>query len=322
MSLPPSLPVNAIWATTTEIQTDPKGLTQKGDPGGRVITDLDISSNQMAESARRVIDRAEEEALRRGDAFLANEHIFRAFAQVEWDMFAEIMRDVSLDPRQVLRALDDQPRTGPPTPGSELKVAPPTKLLFKLAMQRASRAGRKVIEAADLFCAVFEETRSTAVSILRRDGVEPRVMTSTIAGRIRDYELREERLKRQFELPPFLKQWATNLNRLARQDRLPPLIGREFETRQVMEILALRERANSVLLIGEPGVGKTAVAEGLARLIELESRARPTPVARLSDREPADERAGGRNQAARHVRGAHRERHPGNQGASEPDPLH
>jgi ATP-dependent Clp protease ATP-binding subunit ClpA len=235
-----------------------------------VLTDLDISARQMTESARRVVDRAEEVALRRGDAFLANEHIFRAFAQVEWDMFAEIMRDVSLDPYAVLRALDDQPRTGPATPGSELKAAPTTKLLFKLAMQRASRSGRSAIEAADLFCAVFEETRSIATSIVHCDGVEPRVMTSRIAGRIRDYELREERLQRQFELPPFLKQWATNLNRLARQDRLPPLVGRELETRQVMEILCHRERSNSVLLIGEPGVGKTAVAEGLARFIEVE----------------------------------------------------
>jgi ATP-dependent Clp protease ATP-binding subunit ClpC len=235
-----------------------------------VLTDIDISSNKMAESARRVVDRAEEEALRRGDAFLANEHIFRAFAQVEWDMFAEIMRDVSLNPHQVLRALDDQLRTGPSAPGSELKVAPATKVLFKLAMHHASRAGRSVVEAADLFGAIFEETRSNAVSAIHRDGVEPGVMTSRIASRIHDYELREERLKRQFELPPFLKLWATNLNRLARQDRLPPLFGRELESRQVMEILCHRDRANSVLLIGAPGVGKTAIAEGLARLIELE----------------------------------------------------
>jgi ATP-dependent Clp protease ATP-binding subunit ClpC len=235
-----------------------------------MLTDFDMSSKKMTQSARRVVDRAEEEALRRGDAFLANEHIFRAFAHVEWDMFAEIMRDVSLNPHQVLRALDDQERTGSQASGSELKVAPATKLLFKLAMQHASRAGRPAIEAADLFSATFEETQSVAVSIIRRDGIEPRVMTSRIASRVRDHEVREERLKRQFELPPCLKLWATNLNRLARQDRLPPLCGRELESRQVMEVLSHRERANSVLLIGEPGVGKTAVAEGLARLIELE----------------------------------------------------
>ena len=87
---------------------------------------------------------------------------------------------------------------------------------------------------------------------------------------MRDIELREERLKKRFELPPFLKHFATNLNLLARQDKLPPVFGRDHEIQQVLEILCHRERANSVMLIGEPGVGKTAIVEGLARRIEFE----------------------------------------------------
>src|SRR5688500_11098454 len=153
-----------------------------------MLTDIDISSARMTDSARRVVDRAEEEALRRGDAFLLNEHILRAFARVEWDMFAEIMRDVRVSPHQFRRALDDEVPSDPSPPGNQLKAAPATKLLFKLALQHASRAGRPAIEAADLFCASFEETRSVAVSIIRRDGVEPRVLTSRIASRIRDHQ--------------------------------------------------------------------------------------------------------------------------------------
>ena len=87
---------------------------------------------------------------------------------------------------------------------------------------------------------------------------------------MRDHELREERLKKRFELPPFLKHFATNLNQLARQDKMPPVFGRDAEMDQVLEILCHRERANSVMLLGEPGVGKTAIAEGLARRIEFE----------------------------------------------------
>ena len=89
-------------------------------------------------------------------------------------------------------------------------------------------------------------------------------------ARMRDLELREERLKKRFELPPFLKHFATNLNLLARQDKVPPVFGRDKEIQQVLEILCHRERANSVMLIGEPGVGKTAIVEGLARRIEFE----------------------------------------------------
>ena len=68
---------------------------------------------------------------------------------------------------------------------------------------------------------------------------------------------------------------AINVNLLARQDRLPDVYGRDQEIQQVMEILCHRERVNSVMLVGEPGVGKTAIVEGLARRIEFEPKSVP-----------------------------------------------
>ncbi len=105
-------------------------------------------------------------------------------------------------------------------------------------------------------------------------------------ARVRTREQQEEEYKKKFELPPYLKHFGVSLNRLARADKLPPTIGREREIQQMIEILCHRERANSPMLVGEPGVGKTAVVEGLARLIELEpekvpSRLRGTHVVQL-----------------------------------------
>ncbi len=239
------------------------------------VDDLDISPSKIGETAQRIVDRAIEEARRREHALLTNEHIFLAFAQVEWDMFAEVMRDVELNPHTILQAIEEHLHMMPSFAGRELRVSPATKLVFKLALHHASRAGRQTIEAADLFSAVFEETQGVPVSILRRHGVEPEVLVSRLNTRMRDMELREERLKKRFELPPFLKHFATNLNLLARQDKLPPVFGRDKEIQQVLEILCHRERANSVMLIGEPGVGKTAIAEGLARRIEFEPETVP-----------------------------------------------
>jgi ATP-dependent Clp protease ATP-binding subunit ClpA len=236
---------------------------------------LDISPSKIGESAQRIVDRAIEEARRREHALLTNEHIFLAFAQVEWDMFAEVMRDIELNPHTILQAIEEHLHMMPSFAGRELRVSPATKLVFKLALHHASRAGRQAIEAADLFSAVFEETQGVPVSILRRHGVEPEVLVTRLNARMRDMELREERLKKRFELPPFLKHFATNLNLLARQDKLPPVFGREKEIQQALEILCHRERANSVMLIGEPGVGKTAIAEGLARRIEFEPESVP-----------------------------------------------
>jgi ATP-dependent Clp protease ATP-binding subunit ClpC len=234
------------------------------------VEDFDIPQNKLAESAERVVDRALDEARRREHALLTNEHVCLAFAQVEWDMFGQVMRDLSLNPHEILQALEEHLRVLPSVPGRELRVAPSTKLLFKLALLHASRSGRHSVEATDLFSAVFEETQGIPVSIIRRHGIEPEALVSRLATRMRDHELREERLKKRFELPPFLKHFATNLNQLARQDKIPPVYGRDLEMDQVLEVLCHRERANSVLLLGEPGVGKTAIAEGLARRIEFE----------------------------------------------------
>jgi ATP-dependent Clp protease ATP-binding subunit ClpC len=234
------------------------------------VEDFDIPQNKMAESAERVVDRALDEARRRDHALLTNEHVCLAFAQVEWDMFGQVMRDLELNPHEILQALEEHLRLLPCVPGRDLRVAPSTKLLFKLALLHASRLGRHTIEATDLFSAIFEETQGIPVSIIRRHGIEPEALVNRLTTRMRDHELREERMKKRFELPPFLKHFATNLNQLARQDKIPPVFGREHEMDQVFEVLCHRERANSVLLLGEPGVGKTAIAEGLARRIEFE----------------------------------------------------
>jgi ATP-dependent Clp protease ATP-binding subunit ClpC len=242
------------------------------------VEDFDIPQNKLAESAERVVDRALDEARRREHALLTNEHVCLAFAQVEWDMFGQVMRDLNLNPHEILQALEEHLRVLPSVPGRELRVAPSTKLLFKLALLHASRSGRHTVEATDLFSAIFEETQGIPVSIIRRHGIEPEALVSRLATRMRDHELREERLKKRFELPPFLKHFATNLNQLARQDKIPPVYGRDLEMEQVLEILCHRERANSVLLLGEPGVGKTAIAEGLARRIEFEPERVPVRI--------------------------------------------
>jgi ATP-dependent Clp protease ATP-binding subunit ClpA len=216
------------------------------------------------------VDRAIEESRRREHDYLTTGHIFLAFAQVEWDTFAQVMSDLELNPHDVLRDVEVQLHKVPAGAGGDLRVAPETKLAFKLAYHQASRAGRQTFESAELFAALFEETHGGPVAVLRGHGIEPEVLVLRIAARMRDNEAREEQLRKRFELPPFLKHFATNVNLLARQDKVSPVYGRDHEIQQVLEVLCHRERSNSVMLIGEPGVGKTAIVEGLARRLEFE----------------------------------------------------
>ena len=237
--------------------------------------DLDISPSKIGETAQRLVDRAAEEARRLEHTLVTNEHLFLAFAQAEWDTFAEVMRQSGLNPYTVLQSVEEHLRKMPSSTGGEARISSPSKLVFKLALHHASRAGRQAVEAVDVFSAVFEDAQGVPVSVLRRHGVEPEAFVSRLAARTREVEQREERLKKRFELPPFLKHFATNLNQLARQDRVPPVFCRDAEIQQVLEVLCHRERANSVMLVGEPGVGKTAIAEGLARRIEYEPETVP-----------------------------------------------
>ena len=239
------------------------------------VLDLDIASSKIGDSAQRVIDRAIEASRRREHALLANEHLFIAFAQVEWDLFAQIMRDSDLNPHQILGAVEDRLGRMACVPGREPEVPPQTKLIFRLALHCATRAGRAAIASVDIMAAMLEESQGATASILRRHGVDPGALTVRLHERLRDLELRDEWLKKRFELPPVLRHYATNLNLLARLDKVPPVFGRDAEIRQVLEILCHRERANSVMLVGEPGVGKTAIVEGLARAFEFEAETIP-----------------------------------------------
>jgi len=239
------------------------------------VLDLDIASSKIGDSAQRVIDRAIEASRRREHALLANEHLFIAFAQVEWDLFAQIMRDSDLNPHQILGAVEDRLGRMACVPGREPEVPPQTKLIFRLALHCATRAGRAAIASVDIMAAMLEESQGATASILRRHGVDPGALTVRLHERLRDLELRDEWLKKRFELPPVLRHYATNLNLLARLDKVPPVFGRDAEIRQVLEVLCHRERANSVMLVGEPGVGKTAIVEGLARAFEFEAETIP-----------------------------------------------
>ena len=89
------------------------------------MEDFDIPQNKLAESAERVVDRALDEARRREHALLTNEHVCLAFAQVEWDMFGQVMRDLSLNPHEILQALEEHLRILPGGRGHDLLAGRP-----------------------------------------------------------------------------------------------------------------------------------------------------------------------------------------------------
>ena len=239
------------------------------------MEDLDLDLTKLSETGLRIVTRAEDEARRRGQDLLTSEHLFIAFAQVEWGLYARVMRDLAVRPEELLAAVEAALDLIPAVAGRPVRMTELTQELIRRAIQQAVVLGREQAESYDLFASLLVERQSGPSTILRRFGTDGEAVTARLAMIVRDVELRDENLRKRYELPPFLKQFAVNLNLLARQDKLPPVYGRDVELQQVIEILCHRERANSVMLVGEPGVGKTAMAEALARRIELDPQSVP-----------------------------------------------
>jgi ATP-dependent Clp protease ATP-binding subunit ClpA len=197
-----------------------------------------------------------------------------SIAEVERPFFNEVMQSLNLDPQVVIQALETKLDQRDYL-GRGMKISEPLRTLLSNALKHSREQGRRLIEATDLFYALFTDTHSYPVELLRRLGADREMVMQKIATRVRSHEEKEEKYRRRYELPPYLKHFGVSLNKLARQDKLPPVIGRNEEIRQIVEILCHRERANSPMLVGEAGVGKTAVVEGLARKIELEPEILP-----------------------------------------------
>jgi ATP-dependent Clp protease ATP-binding subunit ClpC len=233
------------------------------------MIDLGPFQDKFSESGRRVMGRAIEESRHRDHNIIAAEHILAALIEVERSLFNEVMQSLNIDPQAVIRALNEQLSVARQFTGRGMRLDPSCRTVLKLALDRARSMGRNEIDSSDLFVALFQDREGVPVELMRRLGADPDIVLQKIITRVRSREEREERFRRRYERPPYLKHFGVSFNKLAREDKLPPLIGRERELRQVMEILCHRERANSVMLVGDPGVGKTAIVEGLAQLIEF-----------------------------------------------------
>jgi ATP-dependent Clp protease ATP-binding subunit ClpC len=244
------------------------------------MADIDAYKDKFSESGRRVLETALDESKRRDQNYVAIEHILHAVANEEDDLFSSTMRDLAVDPRSVKLLIEKRMANGRQHTGKGYRIAPETTELFKRAMDRARSQGRRVIEGSDIFYVLSNDERSVLNDVLQNLGVPADEVAQTARTRIRKREKEEERTRQKYELPSFLRHFGISMNKLAREDKIPPTIGREKEILQMIEILSHRERSNSPMLVGEPGVGKTAVVEGLARLIELEPEKVP---ARLRD---------------------------------------
>jgi ATP-dependent Clp protease ATP-binding subunit ClpA len=207
--------------------------------------------------------------------YLTVEHLLLAI--LDTPKVREILRACGADLGKLKQELKDHIEQSTPRveEGEEREVQP--TLGFQRVLQRAvfhvQSSGKKEVGVANVLVAIFSEKQSHAVFLLNRQHVTRLDVVnyishglSKIAEEKTDKDETQADVERDPEGGSALEKYTTNLNRLAQEGRIDPLIGRKLEVERTIEILC-RRRKNNPLYVGEAGVGKTAIAEGLARLI-------------------------------------------------------
>ncbi|HYM43603.1 MAG TPA: ATP-dependent Clp protease ATP-binding subunit ClpA [Steroidobacteraceae bacterium] len=207
--------------------------------------------------------------------YLTVEHLLLAI--LDSPKVREVLRACGADLAELRQELKDHIDQSTPRleDGEEREVQP--TLGFQRVLQRAvfhvQSAGKKEVGVTNVLVAVFSEKQSHAVFLLNRQHVTRLDVVnyishglSKIAEEKTDKEDGQAEAERDGEGGSALEKYTTNLNRMAQEGRIDPLIGRKLEVERTIEILC-RRRKNNPLYVGEAGVGKTAIAEGLARLI-------------------------------------------------------
>jgi ATP-dependent Clp protease ATP-binding subunit ClpA len=231
---------------------------------------LDNYEDKLSESGYRVLTISIEESKKRKHYYLGVEHVFYALTVVDEDLLNDIFDDLKIDKKKVLKLINDYMISQEQYIGEGLKIPLQTRNLFKSAYDYAQSSGRSSIDSTDFLMVMFQESNSMPVKVLGSLGIDSVVIADKVFQKIRERKNRSDENRRKYDLPYTLRQHATNLSKLAVMDRLSLVFDREEEITRVMEILCHIDRSNSVMIVGEPGVGKTAIVEGLARKIELE----------------------------------------------------
>ena len=229
---------------------------------------------RFTQRARRVLSLAHQEAERMRHNYIGTEHLLLGLIREEGGVAGRVLRELGLEAERVQEMVERMVGTGQYR-GGKLDLSPGTQQVLEFAVDEARHMGHHYIGTEHLMLGLVRYGEGVAIEVLRKLGVTPeqirrqtrRVLQESSAAR-RTSTPSEPKPKQEAAKPktPMVDQLATDLTTLAEEGKLDPVIGRQMEIERVIQILARRNK-NNPALIGEPGVGKTAIVEGLAQRI-------------------------------------------------------
>ncbi|GAB5047091.1 ATP-dependent Clp protease ATP-binding subunit [Thermodesulfovibrio sp. TK110] len=223
---------------------------------------------KFTEKGRKIILYAREEAEKRNSEFLDTEHLLLAILREEDSIPVAILRKIGIPPENVRYEIEKRVNTeGNLLTYGEIPFSPRAKKVLENAVEEARLLGHPYIGSEHLFLGLIKEEEGIAGKILRSFGINLLAARQlTINFSIRPHFQTTPQKEKRRTNTPALDEFGRDLTLLAMEGKLDPVIGREDEIERVIQILGRRIKNNPVI-IGEPGVGKTAIVEGLAQKI-------------------------------------------------------
>jgi len=220
----------------------------------------------FTQRAINVIGLAQEEAYRLGHNFVGTEQILLGLIAEESGVAAKTLKSLGITLATVRIEVEKIIGRGSSRVGTEIPFTPRCRRMLERAMVEARQLGHQHVDTEHLLLGLIQDEEGLAASIFKTLGVDRSVVRASVFQQISGTKPTLVGGKSNSKKTDTLDECGTNLTQLAKLGRLDPVIGRQQEVERVIQILTRRTKNNPVL-IGEPGVGKTALAEGLAQRI-------------------------------------------------------
>lgn len=224
---------------------------------------------RFTEKAEKAISYAQESAMKMGHTYVGTEHILLGLIREGSGVAFHVLNNYGVTYDKVAHEIEDLIGRGEQSSQQPMGFTPRTKRVLELSFKEARSMGHNYIGTEHLLLGIVKEGESVAVRILSDIGIEPQKLLGEITGLLKNDipggRNAGEKGKRNAATPT-LNQFGRDLTEMAAEDKFDPIIGRDKEIERVIQILSRRTK-NNPCLIGEPGVGKTAIAEGLAQKI-------------------------------------------------------
>ncbi len=223
-----------------------------------------MMNNRLTNDAKAVLQYAQDAAQKFHHNYVGTEHILLGLVLNTDSIAGLLLNQLGLTPENVTRAIEQHVGWGQDTP-SKLRLTPRTKRAMELAVREANRLEQNYVGTEHMLAGILEEGSGMAVQILEDMDIDPDLVSQRLSELMNDPDVEGNDAVAN-KNGNDLSQFGRDLNEWAKKGKIDPVIGREKEISRVIQILSRRTKNNPVL-IGAPGVGKTAIAEGLAQRI-------------------------------------------------------